>query len=169
MPRIFDNIEQSLLPALRDSMARATRADFCIGYFNLRGWRSIGDLVEGWNGGTDHCCRLLIGMHKSPDAVLVDAIGLNSGPTEMDNKTAYARRKQLAEEYARQLQIGRQNADDEAGLQRLAAQLRAEKVKVKLHLGHALHAKLYLTYRADGDNPVTGFLGSSNLTMAVNR
>lgn len=32
MPRIFDNIEQSLLPALRETIQVANRADFCMGY-----------------------------------------------------------------------------------------------------------------------------------------
>jgi hypothetical protein len=34
MPRIFDNIGQSLLPALRETLNLAGWADFCVGYFN---------------------------------------------------------------------------------------------------------------------------------------
>ena len=34
---------------------------------------------------------------------------------------------------------------------------------VKLFLRHSLHAKLYLLFRADPINPITGYLGSSNL------
>ena len=55
---------------------------------------------------------------------------------------------------------------DEAGLQRLAAQLKAGKVVVKLFLRHSLHAKLYLLFRTDPINPIVGYLGSSNLTLA---
>jgi HKD family nuclease len=51
-------------------------------------------------------------------------------------------------------------------LRRLARQIKAKKVTVKLFLRHPLHAKLYLLFRPDPVNPTIGFLGSSNLTFA---
>jgi hypothetical protein len=46
MPRIFDNIEQQLLPALRQAVDLSDRADFWVGYFNLRGGKQIACNVE---------------------------------------------------------------------------------------------------------------------------
>ena len=166
MPRIFDNIEQRLLPALQETLKVADHADFCVGYFNLRGWKQLDCLVERWNGGEGNCCRLLVGMQRLPDEELRQALTLAKRTDEIDNQTALRLKRNLAEDFRAQLAFGAPTNDDEAGLRRLARQIKAKKVIVKLYLRHLLHAKLYLLFRPDPVNPSIGFLGSSNLTIA---
>lgn len=166
MPRIFDNIEQELLSALRETLAVANRADFCVGYFNLRGWKALDSYIEQWTGGDGQCCRLLVGMHRPPQEELRAVMSLVRRDGSIDNQTALHLKKKLAEEFREQLTIGIPTNEDEAGLRRLATQIKAKKVSVKLFLRHPLHAKLYLLFRPDPINPAIGYLGSSNLTLA---
>jgi len=166
MPRIFDNIDQALLPALRETLPLADRTDFCVGYFNLRGWKQIDAYIERWSGGEGHCCRLLIGMQRLPQDDLREAFSLVSTQNGIDNQAALQLKKKLAQDFREQLTIGAPTNQDEAGLRRLAAQIRAQKVIVKLFLRHPLHAKLYLLFRPDPISPTVGYLGSSNLTFA---
>ncbi|MCL4784224.1 MAG: NgoFVII family restriction endonuclease [Bryobacterales bacterium] len=166
MPRIFDNIDQQLLPTLKTTLGVSYRADFCVGYFNLRGWKQLDEHIEAWAGGDGQCCRLLVGMQALPQQELAEAYSIIHQDLELDNQTATRLKKQLAEHFRRQLTFGAPNDADEAGLRRLAAQIRARRVVVKLHLRHPLHAKLYMLFRHDPVNPSIGFLGSSNLTFA---
>ena len=164
MPQIFDNIEKHLLSALSEAMGLSERADFSVGYFNLRGWRKVDSLVEKWTGGDGHCCRLLVGMQQMPQEQLRSAMSLIKGEDQIDQATAIALKRKLAQDFRDQLTIGIPTNDDEEGLRRLAAQITSQKLVVKLFLRHPLHAKLYLCFRQDPLNPKIGYLGSSNLT-----
>ena len=144
MPRIFDNIALSLLPALSDTLKISERADFCVGYFNLRGWKQIDRLIEAWPGGEGACCRVIVGMQKLPQDELREVFSLIKGPDGIDQQAALRLKKSAAQEFRSQLTLGAPNDADEAGLRRLSAQLKARKVVVKLFLRHPLHAKLYL-------------------------
>ena len=165
MPRIFDNIEQYLLPALCQTLRISKRADFCVGYFNLRGWKGLADHIEAWAGGEGACCRLMIGMQCVPYDELRQVYSVVEGKG-MDIPQATRLKHKLAEEFRSQLMLGTPTNEDEDGLRRLAQQLRDKKLFVKLFLRHHLHAKLYLLFRDDFNNPISGYLGSSNLTLA---
>lgn len=165
MPQVFDNINQKLLPTLQSALSLSDRADFCVGYFNLRGWRELDDHIRHWSE-TEGVCRLLVGMHKPPQDQLLEVMSLVNKDQGMDNQTAIRLKKKLAEEFRRQLTFGVPNNADEIGLRQLARRLKEKKVVAKLFLRHPLHAKLYLLFRTDPINPVIGYLGSSNLTMA---
>lgn len=166
MPRIFDNIEEELLPALRETIMLSDRADFCVGYFNLRGWKALDSCIERWSGGDGHCCRLLVGMQRMPQEEIRALLGLMKDDEQIDQATALRLKKELVERFKEQLTVGAPTNEDEVGLRRLAAQIKAKKVVVKLFLRHPLHAKLYLHFRPDPINPIVGYLGSSNLTLA---
>ncbi len=165
MPRIFDNIELSLDQALCNSLAKAFRADFCVGYFNLRGWKTIDADVEHFAGQEGKQCRLLVGMTLSDEEELRRALSM-ARKGRIDNKGAIALKKRMAESFRRQLCYGVPTAADEEGLRRLKKQLLEGKLTVKLFTNYQLHAKLYLLFRDDQDNPAIGYVGSSNLTYA---
>lgn len=174
MPTIFDNIEKHLEEGLNKTLETSKRADFCIGYFNLRGWRKIAENVEKLEGDylpeefeddTKYFCRVIIGMQKLPGDIIRDYFSGDAGK-QMDNTIAIELKKRIAREFRDQLIIGNPTNEDEIALKQLAAQLRAKKVIVKLQLKEQLHAKLYLAFRNDYNSPIIGFVGSSNLTFA---
>ncbi len=133
MPRIFDNIDLNLLPQLTETLNVSHRADFCVGYFNLRGWAQLGAGIESWSGAEDNRVRLLVGMQRAPKDELKAFLGSEEG---VSTQVAVRLKKRLAEEFRDQLTTGVPTAQGEAGLQRLAAQLKSGKLVVKLHTRH---------------------------------
>ena len=78
MPKIYDNIEHKLTDGLTETLKLSKRSDFCVGYFNLRGWHEVADKIDALTGmsivekgeAKHRCCRLLIGMQKLPLEIL---------------------------------------------------------------------------------------------------
>ncbi|MCY3781156.1 MAG: NgoFVII family restriction endonuclease, partial [Chloroflexi bacterium] len=127
MPRIFDNISEKLLTALQNTMQSAERADFCVGYFNLRGWRLLHTSIDQLSGEDSSPCRILIGMHTAPQDELQRSLSLRP-PSPVDNTVARRRKEKIVENFRRQLTFGAPTNDDEQGLRDLVRQLRACKV-----------------------------------------
>jgi superfamily II DNA or RNA helicase len=174
MPIIYDNIEKHLEEGLTKTLETSKRADFCIGYFNLRGWRKVSDQVNNLEGDylptefeddNKYHCRVLIGMQRLPEDEIKDFFS-GTYHKSLDNNEAIKFRKKIAKEFKEQLTIGNPTNEDEKALRQLAKQLRDKKAVVKLHLRHQLHAKLYLAHRNDFNSPIVGFVGSSNLTFS---
>jgi hypothetical protein len=120
MPTIFDNINQTLLPHLRQTLDLAYRADFCVGYFNLRGWRELDGRIQQWTGGEGAQCRLLVGMQKLGHEELRDLFSFQEG-ARIDNAGAVRIKNKLLDDFRRQLMFGAPTNADESGLRRLAA------------------------------------------------
>ena len=173
MPKIYDNIENNLISGLTETLEVSRRADCCVGYFNLRGWKEVAEQIDRLSGnkvfeGKDEyhrICRLLVGMQKLPVDILRDYFRTDDDYI-LDQSEAIKLKKRLAQEFKEQLTIGTPTDADEIALRKLSQQMKEEKVVVKLHLKYTLHAKLYLAYSDDKRVPVIGFLGSSNLTLA---
>jgi superfamily II DNA or RNA helicase len=167
MPRIFDNIEQNLTCGLRQVMQEAVACSFCVGYFNLRGWDQLADLVDRLDGGKeDRACRLLVGMHRPPEEEMKQLYRLTRESPTLDGPTRIALVRRLIESFKEQIEFGVPTDEAERTLRQLARQLRQRKVRVKVFLKYPLHAKLYLVQRPDPVAPLIGFVGSSNLTLA---
>lgn len=180
MSKIFDNIQVNFEDGLNAILTNfgVKRADFCVGYLNLRGWKLVADNIDRLEGEeiyeknqqdrsikVHRVCRLLIGMHEQPAELVRQMFAASERP--VDNAQAKAWKERVIADLRRQLTFGIQTLEDEKALQKLKKQLLEDKVIVKLHLRYPLHAKLYLAHRPeDTSNPVMSLMGSSNLTLS---
>lgn len=174
MARLYDNIDLNFTDGLQGMITNigVRRVDFCVGYFNLRGWNIVMDQIDTLEG--DYVyendkrefrrCRLLIGMHR-PDEELVRQLYTSTNPPDANYVSRC--KLEIARDFKRQLLLGLPTKQDEFTLRRLSAQMKDEKVCVKLYLKEPLHAKLYLAHRPDDNfNKIQAIMGSSNLTYA---
>ena len=174
MARIYDNIETKFAEGLQGIVTNVgvKRVDFCVGYFNLRGWNLVVDQIDTLTG--DYVyendkrefrkCRLLIGMHRPAEELIRQ---LYTEPSLPDANYVSQCKLEIARDFRRQLQLGLPTKQDEFTLRRLSAQMKDEKVCVKLYLREPLHAKLYLAHRPDDNfNKIQAIMGSSNLTYS---
>lgn len=148
------------------------RVDFCVGYFNLRGWKLIVDQVNNLpgdyvdeNGDNElRTCRLLIGMYRHHEDYIRQLYG--KGDILPDANMVLRCKLQIAIDFRKQLLLGLPTKQDEWTLRRLSAQLKEGKVVVKLYLREPMHAKLYIAHKDDYSCPRVCVMGSSNLTYS---
>lgn len=176
MARIYDNIDISFKYALQLILKTGgiERADFCVGYFNMRGWDMVDEYVENIKGGyveegedgeesKFRVCRILVGMFRPPKDIVRDMY--NNIENRLDNEKAQICKRQIVTDFRKQLLLGLPTSHDESTLRNLSRQMKDGKVCIKLYLQEPLHAKLYLAYRPqDPVNKIIGIMGSSNLT-----
>lgn len=171
MTRIFDNIDIHLGGHLVETFEASDRMDAAVGYFNLRGWKLFGDVIATREAGDDPIVRVLVGMTQvdTEDQVIDHLQNTLEGVEEkdqIDREIAIARRQQAKLKFRTQLMRGVPNESDQRALRDLRTQLDDGRVKIKLFTRRPLHGKTYLCHRKDINNPIIGFVGSSNLTVA---
>ncbi len=178
MAKIYDNMNEYFTDGLRGIIDNfgVKRTDFCVGYFNIRGWGYIADSIDNLPGDyvyeeaddDEHfrVCRLLVGMQKA-DYEIIQLLYSGTNQLPVDSEQVQRAKRRILIDFRKQLVIGVPTKRDEIAIRKLTRQLKEKKVVVKLYLKTQLHAKLYLAYRPDDNfNPIQTLMGSSNLTYS---
>ena len=170
MTRIFDNIKADLGAHLQQTLQISDRMDVAVGYFNLRGWSVFDSLVrqKAEQGMPVPVVRILIGMVMTgPQQEALDELQSTvEGVVQLDADANAARERKahLLEQLRTQLMRGLPTAADRTALRSLRDLLDAGAVEIRVFTRRPLHGKAYICHRQDLNNPITGFVGSSNLT-----
>lgn len=170
MTRLFDNIERKLGSQLQETLKVSDRMDVAVGYFNLRGWSVFDEIVRSKAaGGTGApVVRVLIGMVMGgPQQEALEQLQAEVTGEELqeaDRSAVQDRKAELLVHLREQLMRGISTKSDRENLQSLRDLLAAGSVEIKVFTRRPLHGKTYICHREDLNNPITGFVGSSNLT-----
>ena len=173
MSRIFDNIDLHLGEHLKDVISDYDRLDAAVGYFNLRGWQFFAPIVDSKNFiiGSAPVARVLVGMsgvdsNQAVSEFLQSSLSGQVSTDGIDGSVARERRQQAIHKFREQLSRGILDQSHFDALQTLKTHLTDGRVQIKLFTRRPLHGKTYICHRKDVTNPVTAFVGSSNLTMS---
>ncbi|MGV0392052.1 phospholipase D-like domain-containing protein [Corynebacterium phoceense] len=174
MPSIFDN--QSPETRLRNELEKIypsyASIDVATGYFGLRGWSSLDDLVRATHEKSPDDkpqARVLVGMVMPAQneealealrAELSSAEEIKPGASE----NAGIVRDALVRHLRQQLSAGVPRSSDRKTLQSLRDLVSKGAVEIKVYTRKPLHGKTYILHPADPNFPSAGFVGSSNLT-----
>jgi superfamily II DNA or RNA helicase len=172
LSRIFDNIDLHLGNHLQSVIADYDTFDAAVGYFNLRGWQFFAPIVDSKNftEGTP-VARVLVGMSGvDPDQAVADflqsSVNGSVAADGIDGSVARERRQQAIFKFREQLSRGILDHTHYEALRTLKRHLEEGRVQIKLFTRRPLHGKTYICHREDVTNPITAFVGSSNLTMS---
>lgn len=172
MSRIFDNIDLHLGNHLQNVIADYDKLDAAVGYFNLRGWQFFAPIVDSkpFKDGSP-VARVLVGMSGvDPDQAVTDflqsSVNGSVAADGIDGSVARERRQQAIYKFREQLSRGILDHAHYEALRTLKRHLQEGRVQIKLFTRRPLHGKTYICHREDVTNPITAFVGSSNLTMS---
>lgn len=171
MTRIFDNIDLNLGDHLQETLKAFDHLDVAVGYFNLRGWKAFDEILRAKplpENPTRATVRILLGMMAGgPEIEVLDELqSMVDGQErhEADRETAHARMHELLDHLRVQLMRGAPTQADRHTLASLRELIEDGRVEFKVFTRRPLHGKTYIFHRQDINNPITGFVGSSNLT-----
>lgn len=179
MPDIFDNLktESAIGPALQSALTNFDTCDVATGYFDLRGWASFADIVDGKvenrQPSAPAIARVLVGMVMPADSALMlsalqDAVQPPPYGSDMnDMGKALAAKEQLVKHLRTQLMRGLPSEAEQRTLQQLKSHLETGAVEMKVFTSAPLHGKTYI-FHAPGNQMAErrAYVGSSNLTNA---
>lgn len=171
MTTIFDNIDAHLGERLVSTLQGSRRLDAAVGYFNLRGWGDLSQVLDEREPGDEPVARVMVGMtlpdhHHRVIEHLQGDVDESEAEPEIDNSEARNRRELALHRFRQQLMRGIPTDADLRALRMMRKHLADGLLQVKLFTRRPMHAKTYICHRDDVATPIVGYVGSSNLTLA---